>query len=278
MSGYVQRLCGLLALLTVQTTSADILLLVHGYASSAQSWEFSGINNELQARGWVRAGIMAPAYSGLMPTSVAPARRNRSYSANLPAQAPLLLQADYLRRMLGALRVRYPNEKLTLAGHSAGGVVARLALLGGNPYKVDALITIAAPHLGTIRAAQALDVVDARPFFCPGPGIDFLRTAVGGSDYQYLKDSRGILIDLLPGVRGNALHWLNGQMHPDIDYYAVIRQTPHAAGDELVSAYSQNLNNVPGLTGRVRVIYTPGGHSLHAQDGVLLAGILAEAD
>ncbi|MDT8388003.1 MAG: hypothetical protein RQ736_10840 [Thiogranum sp.] len=101
---------------------------------------------------------------------------------------------------------------------------------------------------------------------------------MGGGDYQYLRHSRGVFIDLLPGMRGNALHWLNNQLHPDIDYHAVIRQTPHTAGDELVPAYSQNLNNVPGLTGRVRVIYTTGGHSLHAQDGILLAAILAEAD
>ncbi|MDT8388004.1 MAG: alpha/beta fold hydrolase [Thiogranum sp.] len=131
MSGYVQRIFGLLALLTVQTASADILLLVHGYASSAQSWEISGVNNELQARGWVRAGIMAPSNPGLMPPAAVPERRNRSYSADLPAQAPLLLQAEHLRRMLSMLRARYPDEKLTVAGHSAGGVVGRFALMGG---------------------------------------------------------------------------------------------------------------------------------------------------
>ena len=49
-------------------------------------------------------------------------------------------------------------EKLILVGHSAGGVVARLVVLGNNPYRVDELITIASPHLGTVRAAQGLDV------------------------------------------------------------------------------------------------------------------------
>jgi pimeloyl-ACP methyl ester carboxylesterase len=207
--------------------------------------------------------------------AVIPEPPNKSYSADLPADAPLLVQADYLRSELHALRQRHPNETLILVGHSAGGVVARLALMGGNPYRVDSLITIAAPHLGTGRAAQGLDIVDSKPFFCPGPGIDFLKTLVGGRQYEYLKYSRGALIDLLPAESGNILFWLNNQPHPNIGYYAVVRQTPYALGDEVVPAYSQDLNNVPSLRGRAHVLYTPSGHTLNPRDGILLAGILS---
>ena len=48
----------------------------------------------------------------------------------------------------------------------------------------------------------------------------------------------------------------------------------YAGSDELVPAYSQDLNNVPALQGRAKVLVTTAGHSLTPQDGVLLAGIL----
>ncbi len=269
---------GLLGLLISRLVSADILVLVHGYASGAQTWEFSGINSELDARGWQRAGVLAPGAEGmqLLPAQGVQAA-NKSFTVSLPAEAPLAIQANYLAMALDALRRYYPDEKLVLVGHSAGGVVARFVLLGNNPYRVSELVTIASPHLGTGRAAQGLDVVDARPFFCPGPGIEFLKHMIGGSDYAYLEDSRGVLIDLLPVDSGNVLSWLNQQPYPDIKYYAIVRQTPFSSGDDIVPGFSQDLNNVPALHGRARVMYTPSGHGLNPQDGVLLANILAES-
>lgn len=263
--------------LLVRPAGADIVVLVHGYASSANTWEASGISSVLEASGWARGGIITPTASGTYFVP-GPGNRaaNKSFSINLPAEAPLLLQADYLGAALLGIRQQYAEEKLILVGHSAGGVVARLVLLGGNPYRVNALITIASPHLGTVRAAQGLDAVDSKPFFCPGPGIDFLKSLFGGDDYRYLKYSRGVLIDLLPASPGSLVFWLNQQAHPDIPYYAVVRQAPFALGDELVPAYSQDMNNVPALHGRVNVQITSAGHGLVPQDGALLADILAK--
>ena len=279
MLKHYSLIIGLLALLLSQPLRADILLLVHGYASDAQTWEYSGINHELQVHGWPRAGILTATGPHGVPyvVGVAPESTNMSFSVNLPAEAPLLVQADYLRAVLGGIRQHHPADRLILVGHSAGGVVARLIVLGDNPYKVDELITIASPHLGTVRAAQGLDVVDSKPFFCPGPGIDFLKNVFGGSSYDYLKYSRGVLIDLLPAESGTVLTWLNQQPHPDISYTSVIRKTPFAFGDEIVPAYSQDMNNVPALRGRVKVLFTSAGHSLSPQDGILLAGILDHA-
>jgi triacylglycerol lipase len=270
----IQLLCALALLLSGNPVCGDILVLVHGYASDARTWELSGVNSELQRHGWPRAGVLTPAGWGAPSPAHAQGVPNRSYTVNLPAEAPLLVQADYLRAVLNPLRQLYPADRLILVGHSAGGVVARLVVLGANPYRVDRLITIAAPHLGTVRAAQGLDVVDAKPFFCPGPGIDFLKSLVGGSDYDYLRHSRGVLLDLLPVQSGNLLSWLNQQPHPDIRYDAVVRQTAFALGDELVPAYSQDMNNIPALRGRVEVFLTFAGHGLNPYDGVLLAGIL----
>jgi triacylglycerol lipase len=265
----------LLGLLVCQPAAAAVVVLVHGYASDASTWELSGINGELELRGWLRGGVftLSPAGVHLSPGPGQQAA-NRTYSVNLPAEAPLGIQADLLRRVLEAVRLQHPGEALYLAGHSAGGVVARMVVLGANPFRVAALVTIASPHLGTVRAAQGLDVVDSKPFFCPGPGIDLLKSLVGGSSYDYLKYSRGVLLDLLPAESGNVLFWLNQQPHPDIRYYAVVHQTPFALGDELVPAYSQDLNNVPALRGRAEVLLTSAGHSLNPQDGILLAGIL----
>jgi len=273
----ISVLLGLLAWLLLPVARADILLLVHGYAADAGSWEFSGINTQLESRGWLRAGVFTPNASH-MQFVPGPGQQaaNKSYSINLPAQAPLQLQATLLRAVLDTLHNMHPGESLVLVGHSAGGVVARLALLGANSYEVDILITIASPHLGTVRAAQGLDVVDAKPFFCPGPGINILKSFFGGDDYNYLRYSRGVLLDLLPAESGNLLFWLNQQPHPEIEYYAVVRQTAFAMGDELVPAYSQDMNNVPALRGQAKVLMTATGHRLNLHDGQLLAGILEQ--
>jgi pimeloyl-ACP methyl ester carboxylesterase len=277
MSRSIARFAMVLLLVLAGPGQADVALLVHGYASDAQTWELSGVNRELEARGWARAGILTPA-PGAVHVVAAPGGQvaNKSYSVNLPAAAPLGVQAGYLFAALNRLRQMHPDERLVLVGHSAGGVVARLAIVGDNPYRVDTLVTIAAPHLGTVRAAQGLDIVNSKPFFCPGPGIDFLKHVVGGRDYDYLEYSQGVLFDLLPAESGNLLSWLNLQSHPDIRYVAIVRQTPFALGDELVPAYSQDLNNVPALHGRAQVLMTAAGHSLNPADGSLLAAILAQ--
>jgi len=137
-------------------------------------------------------------------------------------------------------------------------------------YKVRRIFMLASPHLGTPRASQGLDIVDGKPFFCPGPGIAFAKSVIGGDDYQYLRGSRGALIDLLPQGSGNLLDWANSQPHPDVEYHAVVRQ----AGDALVPAFSQDLNQVPALRGRARTWISPGTHGLNPNDGRLLLKIL----
>jgi pimeloyl-ACP methyl ester carboxylesterase len=262
-------LIGLLVLLA-QPARSDVLLLVHGYMSDAGSWDVNGVTQVLAANGWQPAGVLGVA----PPPAVPPAAANKVYSVNLPAEAPLPVQAMYLAAQVAAVRQWYPDERLILAGHSAGGVVARLLVVGSNPYRVDTLVTIASPNLGTARAAEGLDVVDFNPIFCPGPGLEFLKSVFGGARYDYLKHSRGALTDLLPAESGNLLAWLNQQPHADINYYAIVRGSPDAPGDSIVPAYSQDMNNVPALRGRVKTVFTLAGHGLTPQDGQLLADIL----
>ncbi len=265
-----------LLLTLIQAAQADVLVLVHGYMADARSWEASGVIATLAARGWQPAGVLTLAPNGTSSPVVPSSAANKIYGVNLPAAAPLPVQARVLARLLDALRQRYPHERLVLAGHSAGGVVARMLVTGQNPYAVDTLVTIASPHLGTVRAAEGLELVDFNPFFCPGPGIDFMKHALGGEEYDYLEHSRGTLIDLLPETSGNLLAWLNRQAYPDIHYDAIVHTLPYTAGDDIVPAYSQDMNNVPALRGRVRTLYIPAAHSLNPQDGVLLAALLAQ--
>ena len=247
----------LLLLLPAPVLAGNLLVLVHGYAAHAGTWEYSGINRLLQANGWQH--VASPQ-----------AADNLFYAAHLPAQAPLTFQAGILLSQLQMLRAQYPDRQITLAGHSAGGVVARLAVLNGNPAGVSRLVSIASPNLGTPRAAQGLDIVEDKPFFCPGPGWYALKSFFGGSRYRYLEDSKGALYQMLPPGFGSLIARINQQPHPDIEYHSIVRQY----GDLMVPAYSQDMNNVPVLSGKSRVWMSNAPHFLNMHDGQLLLSIL----
>ena len=261
-------------MLLVQPVRADVLVLVHGYMANASSWDVNGVNQVLAANGWLPSGVLAAVPGPVTPPAASPTAANKVYSVNLPAEAPLQVQAMYLAAQMDVVRQWYPQERLVVAGHSTGGVVARMLVVGGNPYGIDTLISIASPNLGTLRAAQGLDVVDFNPFFCPGPGLEFIKSVFGGAEYDYLEHSRGALVDLLPAESGNVLAWLNQQPHADINYYAIVRGSPGGPGDSVVPAYSQDMNNVPALRGRVNTVFTLADHGLNPQDGQLLADLL----
>jgi len=261
---------------------ADVLVLVHGWAANADTWLQSGVASELIKQGWQDAGVVATTPVGvrhypLLQSGNQSEKKSGSttklfYRVQLPAAAPLLLQASHLTSELVFIQGLHSSEKLIVAGHSAGGVIARLVAIRPEYVHIKSLITIASPHLGTPRAFDGLNVVDSKPFFCPGPGIDFLKTVFGGGQYQYLKDSRGAMIDMAPVGKGTLLDWLNQQPHPDIQYHSII----HTGHDDMVPAQSQDMNQVPILRGRVKVYSTPAIHGLHPADGKLLTDIVEQ--
>lgn len=250
---------------------ADLLVLVHGWSSNADTWWRSGVMLPLQADGWTDAGVVIASPTGVLITP-GNAGGKRIYRPHLPAEAPLAIQAAHLFSQLQVIRQRHPDEKLTLVGHSAGGLVGRMVLVAPGAPRVDAFVSIATPNLGTERAVQGLDAVESKPSFCPGPGIDFLKSLFGGSGYDYLKVSRGALLDMVPG---NLSLWLNSQPHPDISYTSIIHQQIGYAGDEMVPAFSQDLNQVQALRGRASVYSLPAPHGLVPADGYLLLTSLA---
>jgi pimeloyl-ACP methyl ester carboxylesterase len=250
---------------------ADVLVLVHGWAANAETWRHSGVMAQLQQYGWQDGGLVPMINNGIGPGRE---HRNRFYRANLPAQAPMLVQAGHLHAQLSLIQSRHTDEKIIIAAHSAGGVVARLALVRPDAVQIDKLITIATPHLGSHRAVQGLEVADAKPFFCPGPGVDLLKSVVGGDDYRYVRDSRAALIDLVPATYGSMLDWLNRQPHPQIEYHSIVKHAPGYNGDGIVPAFSQDMNQVAVLNGRASVHMSNSTHALNPYDGQLLLMIL----
>lgn len=253
------------------TASASVLVLVHGYLGDGQSFQRAGVIPALEAAGWRYAGDWRAGADG-RPQRVGPDERGEQvvYTVTLPANAPLVLQADWLTVMRSAAARQHPGQPMTLVGHSAGGVVGRLSLVRGGAGSVTHLITIASPHLGTERAVQALQATDNRGLFAPFRQM-VTRQVVGGGNYDAIQHSRAVLVDLAPPTGGNLLGWLNLQDHPDITYDAVVRNTGfRMGGDILVPAWSQDLNHVPALRGRATVIPSPLEHGLDADDARLI--------
>lgn len=255
-----------------QLVRADVLVLVHGYLSGAQSWDNSGITSVLQQHGWQRAGVYVAGPSGiyLLPTSTGQAV-NSVYTVDLPSEAPVVVQSFQLREILAAVNKAHPGEPVTIAAHSAGGVVARAALVKGKIGNVRALITIASPHLGTLRAEQALDATDI-----PFP-LSLVTDVIAGETYDTAMRSRGLYVDLVRPRPGTLLYWLNSQPHPDIEYYSIVRgQKTTVAGDFIVPGYSQDMNNVPVLHGKSSRIVIPRNHGLDILDGSVIVKLLAD--
>ena len=251
---------------------ADIMLLIHGYLGDANSWEKAGINDELDKNGWTRAGMFRGSNQGpqlYLAESHDNSSKNNVFVATLPSNAPVMIQADALKASIDIIRQYYPDEAIILVGHSAGGVVARMALIRHQLKNIKALISIASPHTGTGRADQALDITANH-----GP-FNIVKSFVGGSDYTTLKHSRGLMIDLRRPQPGNMLFWLNGQPHPEIHYASIIRlDNTGMTGDYYVPGYSQNMNNVPVLQRKSSTFTTPTSHFLVRQDASTILTII----
>jgi triacylglycerol lipase len=276
--GWWLALCCALWLVSAGPASAGrILVLVHGYLGDSDSWQQNGVLPVLAQAGWRVTGNWVSTPSGVRLEPVGPpAGEFAVHTVDLPSIAPLMEQARLLGGMLGAIAQRHPTDRIDLIGHSAGGVVARLALVNYGAGTVTRLITVAAPHLGTERASQALDAADDSGLF---GGIKrwLVKRKVGDDLYRTVQSSRGVLADLSPPVPGNLLYWLNGRPHPDIAYVAVVRGAAYGMpGDQVVPAPSQDLRRVPALNGRATIRVVAGGHELSPQDGLLLSELVSQ--
>lgn len=270
---------------------ADISLLIHGFDSNAMTWQKSGINQYLDRQGWHFKGTLSangqsvhffPALPSVANQQLASDDKRHLYNANLASRAPLGVQSQQLIAIIQWLNHKHPNDSIYLVGHSAGGLVARYAavqLFRQQPGKVTGnhiagLITIASPHLGTIRAVQAIDAVESTPLFCPGPGWRMMRSVFGGDDYDLVKSSQALLYELYPSNPSSVLFWLNQQPHPLMPYFSVVRSSGAFVGDAVVPGYSQNMDNIPALQGKNIVVMSYSDHFLNPSDAVIIHEIL----
>jgi pimeloyl-ACP methyl ester carboxylesterase len=259
-------------LVAAGSARADVLLLVHGFEGNILSWERSGVNSVLQQFGWKRAGVLVGAPQGLIPI---PSRwqdaDNKVISLQLNSEISLQRQANVFTAALRWVNDRYPAEKIVIAGHSLGGVVARLSMVRDGAPHVKALITIASPHLGTALAYRGLDEIND-----PFP-INKIKEYFGGKEYQILNRSRTLLHEIVPAIPGKLLYWLNSRKHPDIKYYSVVRSTMNGIlGDPIVPGFSQDMANVPAIGKQSTRIIEGFVHNLTVLDGYTLVNILEQ--
>ncbi|MCU7837207.1 MAG: hypothetical protein KZQ83_18440 [gamma proteobacterium symbiont of Taylorina sp.] len=251
-------------------SAADIAVFVHGYNSSGNTWRNSGIVPLLVRHGW-----NDPAYSQY-PLSQS---GKHIVTVELPARAPVEIQASYLSLYLKDISKQFPQQKIHLIAHSAGGVVVRLALVNsylnfiqtdqtqknGNKFiPVVQLITIATPHLGSPVAEWAHSASDTPiSILAPFVGMDEINQA----EILYKQMSRP--------HKNQFLYWLNQQPHPPIIYTSIIRADDSLiSGDWYVPPYSQNMSSIPAISSQSQIILTPGNHGLKFNDGMLLINLL----
>jgi pimeloyl-ACP methyl ester carboxylesterase len=177
-----------------------------------------------------------------------------------------MAQSKHLVRYLAYLHGKYPDSALILVGHSAGGVLARLYMVQHPKTAVAALVTIASPHRGTESAELGL-MAGQSP-------LSWMDSMLG---IDTLNHSQGLYYDLMRENPNNLLGWLNYQRHPKALYVSIVRSEDDETfgfGDLIVPAWSQDMNQVFALRGRVRTITMQGSHGLRAEDGRLLLRIL----
>jgi triacylglycerol lipase len=115
---------------------ATPVLLAHGYCCNRAIWWWMG--RRLRAKGLVVATVNFEPTFGDIDTF-----------------------AEQLRARIDSVLAETGAEKLTLATHSMGGLVARAYLRRYGDAKVAALVTLAAPHHGS-RLARLAPGLDAR--------------------------------------------------------------------------------------------------------------------
>ena len=270
------RLSSILLLSLVTTigasvAQADTLVLIQGYQGNAGSWRESGITKVLQLDGWQDAGHLYTTPKGAAKWSAGSVKGDKFYTIDLPSEAPIPLQAQYLTAYIKLISTgtdeKAESDKLILAGHSAGGLVARTMMVTHPELKISKLITIASPNRGTELAETGLAVADSPVgFFAPMMGA--------GS----LNRSRELYRDLVRERPGTFLHWLNTRRHPDARYIAVVRASMNGTvGDDVVPGWSQPMQGIAGLEKHdVKTFVAPGPHELTIADGATLLNVVGD--
>ena len=250
------------------TVNAQVLVLVHGYMGQGGSWRVAGITHVLDRAGWEDGGHLRIGEN----KEVVNYRQGRSgqdktfYTLDMPSEAPVAIQAQFLATFMKAISSHHPGESLNLVGFSAGGLVARMYMVvrRDDEPRVASLVTIATPHLGT-QLAEIGNKLRQTP-------LAWVTPFMGASTFNR---SGALYRELSPEEPGNFLYWLNRQVHPKAKYISIVRiSSSFMGGDFIVPTYSQDMNNVIALRGSSSQVRSTGGHELTFQDALLLTQLM----
>jgi triacylglycerol esterase/lipase EstA (alpha/beta hydrolase family) len=255
-----------LSLLFASHSYAKTVVLVHGFMSDSHSWGTTGFTTPLQYAGWRYGGNYNFSPWGMLTPDQLMTKGDIFITVDLPSTQNLQTQEDILLQYMQHL-YQHRLEPITLVGHSAGGVVARLYVIDPKHQPVNALITIASPHLGTPTANIA---------HLAGNSPIGMMASFAGIDE--LQDARGLFSDLKEEAPYNFLYWMNHQPHPDIHYASIIRKNDTIIKpnkfDFVVPPYSQDMNNIWALKSHSGVALSTDSHSINGKDGMMLINIL----
>lgn len=268
MKHAIRKLFISIFLLLPSLASADIAVFVHGYHSTGHTWRYNGITTILAANDWNDAGSYT--LKGNLVYYGHPLSNTGKHliTAELPSEAPIDVQAALLNQYLDDITKHFPEQKIHLIGHSAGGLVTRLALVNNHSQakkdNVIQLITIATPHLGSPIANMAEKASDTPiGFFAPFIGANEINRAE--ELYKQLGNED----------KNHFLFRLNRQAHPPMRYTSIIRADGSILnGDWLVPSRSQNMAFVPAIGRNAQIFLTPGEHHLKYADGFILVRLL----
>ena len=248
---------------------AQILVLIHGYPGKGiGNWRHAGVANVLELAGWEDGGHLHLQDNRVTNYRlVNPQLSDKTYyTLDMPYEAPIKIQSEFLARYMKAISIRHPGESLNLSGFSTGGIVARMYMVNrkaGEP-RVATLVTVASPHLGTYLADIDIRLRE-----------NLLTWMMPYSGADIFERSGGLFLDLIPERPGNLLYWFNRQWHPEAVYISIIRQDlPFPGGNMIVGNISQNMNNVAALRGRSHTLFTTGGYRLTLQDALWLVQLM----
>lgn len=247
--------------------TAKTLVLIHGFTGDGMDWRTSGFTKPLEFSGWKDGGSYGFNQWGMLAPSGVQLSGDVFFTVNLPSLANIQTQEEILKQYLQHLYTQR-IEPITLVGHSAGGVTARLYVLDPTRQPVNGLVTIASPHLGTPAANVA--------YLAGNSPIGMMASMIGE---EALQEGRGLFLDLKEEKPHNFLYWMNHQKHPEIHYASIIRRNDSISSpnkfDYIVPPKSQNMNNIWALRNRSGIALSKDNHSLNAKDGKIVTEVLS---
>ena len=104
----------LFTLLALRPAAADVLVLVHGYLGTAQSWAEAGTLGRLAKRGYRLVGVLGYGAQGVLYQPMSRAKTDKPvYAVDLPSQAPSVIQAEWLAAQLETVPALTPTQLQT---------------------------------------------------------------------------------------------------------------------------------------------------------------------